>query len=138
MALLPAVNKRETIENVREFFDREFPRIMNMADVTYVELKSPTISDMPGAPKHGNSNDDKFSNHAQAVYYLECVVRAIKAMRQPHRHFMELRYLQHKEWLEIEEITGYSTRRGMEIIEEAFLYFADRFSDTYELRVIED
>jgi len=136
MALLPEVDKRKTINNVRDFFDNEFPRIMNMADISYIDLKSPTISDMPSSPSYGNSSDEKFSNHTQAVTYLEAVVAAVKNMTQPHRHFMELRYLQHKSWLQIEELTGYSSRRGMEVIEEAFLLFADRFSDTYELRTM--
>ncbi|MCT2912024.1 ArpU family transcriptional regulator, partial [Weissella confusa] len=47
MALLPAVNEKATREAVREFFDSEWPRIVNMADMGYVDLKSVEISDMP-------------------------------------------------------------------------------------------
>ncbi|MDA5459029.1 hypothetical protein B816_517 [Weissella confusa] len=50
---------------------------------------------------------------------------------------MWLRYGRHLEWLQVEALTGYSTRRGQEIIEEAFLLFADNFSDVYDLRVKE-
>ena len=49
MALLPAVNEKATREAVREFFDSEWPRIVNMADMGYVDLKSVEISDMPSA-----------------------------------------------------------------------------------------
>ncbi|MFR6559900.1 MAG: ArpU family transcriptional regulator, partial [Weissella confusa] len=58
-------------------------------------------------------------------------------MTQPHRHFMWLRYVRHLEWLQVEALTGYSTRRGQEIIDEAFLLFADNFSDVDDLRVKE-
>ena len=58
MALLPAVNEKATREAVREFFDSEWPRIVNMADMGYVDLKSVEISDMPSARSFGNANDE--------------------------------------------------------------------------------
>lgn len=137
MALLPAVNEKATREAVREFFDSEWPRIVNMADMGYVDLKSVEISDMPSARSFGNANDERLANHTDAVHYYDAVVHAIKVMTQPHRHFMWLRYVRHLEWLKVEELTDYSTRRGQEIIEEAFLLFADNFSDVYDLRVKE-
>ncbi|MBJ7644200.1 ArpU family phage packaging/lysis transcriptional regulator [Weissella confusa] len=137
MALLPAVNEKATREAVREFFDSEWPRIVNMADMGYVDLKSVEISDMPSARSFGNVNDERFTNHTDAVYYYDAVVHAIKVMTQPHRYFMWLRYVRHLEWLQIEALTDYSTRRGQEIIEEAFLLFADNFADVYDLRVKE-
>ncbi|UYY91186.1 ArpU family transcriptional regulator [Weissella confusa] len=100
MALLPAVNEKATREAVREFFDSEWPRIVNMADMGYVDLKSVEISDMPSARSFGNANDERFTNHANAVYYYDAVVHAIKVMTQPHRHFMWLRYVRHLEWLQ--------------------------------------
>ena len=137
MALLPAVNEKATREAVREFFDSEWPRIVNMADMGYVDLKSVEISDMPSARSFGNANDERFTNHTDAVYYYDAVVHAIKVMTQPHRHFMWLRYVRHLEWLQVEALTGYGTRRGQEIIDEAFLLFADNFSDVDDLRVKE-
>ena len=95
MALLPAVNEKATREAVREFFDSEWPRIVNMADMGYVDLKSVEISDMPSARSFGNANDERFTNHANAVYYYDAVVHAIKVMTQPHRHFMWLRYVRY-------------------------------------------
>lgn len=134
MALLPELNKNQTIDNVREFFDREVPRIKVMAGRSYTDVKSPTISDMPGASVYGNSSDEKMSNHTQATVYMNELARAIASMPQQEREFMTLRYLHDLTWLEVEQRTGYSTSRGIQIIQSAFLYFADAYSDVYELR----
>ena len=138
MALLPAINEKATREAVRDFFDNEWPRIVNMADMGYVDLKSVEISDMPSARSFGNANDEKFANHTDALIWYDAVIHAIQVMTQPHRYFMWLRYVRNLEWLQIEELTDYSTRRGQEIIDEAFLLFADSFSKVYDLRVEED
>ena len=137
MALLKALNERATEEGVRNFFEHEFKRIKAQAGMSYVDLKSPVISDMPGGPKDGNSTDEKLSYHVQAKTWLESVRRAINAMPAPEKHFLKLRYLDEMEWLDIEEKMNVTSRQGQYYIQRAFRYFADAFADTYDFLVFE-
>ncbi|WP_419153551.1 hypothetical protein [Weissella viridescens] len=59
MALLPDINEKQTTENVRNFFNKVFPRLQNMAHISYVEIQSPIITGMPIGAKTDNSNEDK-------------------------------------------------------------------------------
>lgn len=137
MALLPEfeIDEHATIEQVRKFFDNDLPKIMLMANKSYVDIKSPVISGMPSQPHEGNSTDDKLSNYAYANSILESFLLACKSMPHPHREFIELRYLKDLSWGDIEIRMNVTTRRGNQIINEAFLQFAWAFSDTEDFRI---
>ncbi|WP_371190533.1 ArpU family phage packaging/lysis transcriptional regulator [Weissella viridescens] len=137
MALLPDINEKQTIENVRNFFNKDFPRLQNMAHISYVEIKSPIITGMPTGAKTGNSNEDKLTNHTYAKSVLDDVLQACRTMSYPYRDIMELKYFKGLSWFEITERLGYSTRRGHELINDAFLQFAYAFADTEDFRVFQ-
>lgn len=135
MALLRSVNERATEDNVRDFFEREFKHIKAQARMSYVDLKSPVITDMPGSPKHGNSIDEKLSNHTRAQVYIELVRQAINAMPEPEKFFFKYRYIDDMEWIDISELMNMTPRMGQKYIQRAFRYFADAFVDTYDFHV---
>lgn len=129
------LNERATANNVREFFEHEWPTIRAQAHISWVDITSPVISGMPVAPHNDNINDEKYAVHSQAKIWVNDVIQACQGMTQPHRHFLELRYFKDMEWLDIEVLTNYSTRRGEQLINEAFVMFAWGFIDTYDFRV---
>lgn len=128
------LDEKATINNVRRFFEHDWPIIQARAHISFVDVKSPVISGMPSSGMTGNTNDDKYSIHAQASKWVDDVIQACQGMREPHRTFLELRYFKGLTWLDIEEVTDYSSKRGQEIINEAFLGFAEAFADTYDYR----
>lgn len=134
MALFPELNKRQTVDNVRRLFEKELPRLENMAQVS---IGSPTISDMPSAPKSGNTNVDKYTNYVWAKETLAKVRNACEFMPEPYRTMLKMRYFNKMTWVEIEAVKYHTDRRGQQLIEQAFLYFADAFSDVEDLRVFE-
>ncbi|QOD85392.1 hypothetical protein IE337_04080 [Weissella viridescens] len=131
MALLPDINEKQTTENVRNFFNKVFPRLQNMAHISYVEIQSPIITGMPIGAKTDNSNEDKLTTKS----ILDDFLRACKTMPYSYRDIMELKYFKGLSWFEITERLGYSTRRGHELINDAFLQFAYAFADTEDFRV---
>ncbi|GED35272.1 hypothetical protein [Weissella hellenica] len=60
--------KKQHIENIRLFFEHDWPIIQNRAHISFVDIKSPVISGMPTGSMNGNSNDDKYSIHIQAQH----------------------------------------------------------------------
>ncbi|MFP7242370.1 ArpU family phage packaging/lysis transcriptional regulator [Pediococcus pentosaceus] len=135
MDLLPEIDEKATIANVRKFFDKDFPRLQVMAHISYVDIKSPIITGMPSQQHYGNLVDDKLTAYANANALLDRVLDACRSMRHPHREFMEKRYFKNMSWLMINQSSGYSPRRCQQIINEAFLQFAEAFQDTEDFRV---
>ncbi len=129
------IDEAATRAKVREFFEEDFPRLQQQAHIDYVSMKSPVISGMPGGGHYGNATDEKYSAHAQAKMYLTAINDAFEGLRQPYRHFMELRYYKQLTWEQISDRTTYSERQGQNIINEAFIMFAFAFADILELRV---
>lgn len=137
MALFEAIDERRTQENVRLFFEHDFPKIQQQAHVSFVDVKSPIISGMPSAGHYDNVNDEKYTMHAQAIQYLNAVLDACRGMDSIHRLMIELRYFKRLKWLAIEEQAHISKRRGQELLNESLMSFAFGFADTMELRVFE-
>jgi ArpU family phage transcriptional regulator len=128
------LDEKATINNVRRFFEHDWPIIQNRAHVNFVDVKSPVISGMPSSRMTGNANDDKYSIHAQATQWVDDVIQACQGMPNLYRHILELRYFKNQSWVEVEAITGYSRKRGYELLNDALLSFAEAFSDTYDYR----
>ncbi|XID85745.1 ArpU family phage packaging/lysis transcriptional regulator [Pediococcus pentosaceus] len=134
MPLIPELDEKKTIKNVKHFFEVEFPAIQNMAHVAYVDMKSPVISGMPVSHSADNGAEAKTTLHVYAKGMLEKVIEACGGLDQKHRHILELRYFKCLTWYEIEDLTGYGKTRGREILNESFLQFAWAFVDTEDLR----
>lgn len=132
MALLPELNKRETVSNVRFLFEKELPRLENMA---HVSLGSPGVSDMPTNRPDGNGNDQKYTDAIWARDIIANIKSACEYMPEPYRTMLKLRYFHKLTWSEIEERMYISERVGQKRIEKAFMYFAESFYATDDLRV---
>ncbi|AIM63080.1 hypothetical protein [Weissella ceti] len=132
MALLPELDKRKTIDNVRYLFEKELPRLENMARVS---LGSPTISNMPSSRPDGNGNDQKFTDAIWAKNIITNIKAACEYMPEPYRTMLKLRYFDKLTWQAIEERMYISERVGQKRIEQAFMYFAESFYETDDLRV---
>ena len=52
----------------------------------------------------------------QACRWLDEIVKAVIAIPHKSRQFIDYRYMKYKQWLEIEECSGYSMRRGEQLL----------------------
>ncbi|WP_433322484.1 ArpU family phage packaging/lysis transcriptional regulator [Weissella tructae] len=132
MSLLPELDRRKTVENVRYLFEKELPRLENMARVS---LGSPAISDMPSSSSASNSNDNKYVDAIWARNIIVNIQAACEYMPEPYRTTLKLRYFHKLTWTEIEERMYISERAGQKRIEKAFMFFAESFYATDDLRV---
>lgn len=138
MPLIPELDDKKTIKNVKHFFEVEFPAIQNMAHVAYVDMKSPVISGMPSVHGVDNSNEEKLTAHAQAKDLLSKVLQSCSGLDREHRHVLELRYFKKLSWTAIEDLTGYNNTHNWERFNEALLQFSWAFADVEDLRVFKD
>lgn len=134
--LLPELDHKATIKQVKRFFEKDFQTLQNMAHVSYMDIKSPTLSDLPNKNVASNGIDSKINNHMYAIEMLAEIKEALTGIRENKRKFIEYRYFKCLTWYEIEELTGYGRARGSEILNSGLIEFAYAFVDTEDLRVI--
>ncbi|MFA9353485.1 ArpU family phage packaging/lysis transcriptional regulator [Pediococcus pentosaceus] len=134
--LLPELDHKATIKQVKRFFEKDFQTLQNMAHVSYMDIKSPTLSDLPNKNVASNGIDSKINNHMCAIEMLAEIKEALTGIRENKRKFIEYRYFKCLTWYEIEELTGYGRTRGSEILNSGLIEFAYAFVDTEDLRVI--
>lgn len=107
-----------------------------MAHVSYVDIKSPTLSDLPNKSATSNGIDSKMNNHMYAIEMLAEVKEALSGIKEDSRKFIEYRYFKQLTWYDITELTGYSRTQSNKLLNSALIEFAYAFVDTEDLRVI--
>ncbi|QIL50949.1 hypothetical protein G7084_06230 [Weissella coleopterorum] len=115
----------QVIKDVRYFFNKELPRFQLMAHYSLSMNEQPyQIESVDGASKWMSYSRD----------ILKRTVEATDNLPERQKRLIELRYFKNLEWAEASRISGISTRRGLQLIREAHLMFADNFKDTYDFR----
>lgn len=133
--LVHELDDKATIKKVRTFFEKDFPKLLNMAHISYLDVKSPMMSDVPKAITNENTIDNKMNWHNYAIDVLNKVVKAFDGVDKKKRKFIEARYFNHLTWYEITDLTGYSRTQGSKILNDALIEFAWAFADNEDLRV---
>ncbi|WP_249206041.1 hypothetical protein [Leuconostoc pseudomesenteroides] len=64
--LLPEIDKKATINNVRRFFENEVDRIARVTQEDLCGLKSPMMSDMPKSASNGNHVEKRLTKQIHA------------------------------------------------------------------------
>ena len=134
--LLPEIDHKATIKQVKRFFEKDFRKLQNMAHVSYMDVKSPTLSDLPNKSVASNGIDSKMNNHMYAIERLAEIKEALTGIRENKRKFIEYRYFKRLTWYDIAELTGYSRTHSNKLLNSALIEFAYAFVDTEDLRVI--
>ncbi len=119
-----------TIKNVDDFFEHEYEKYVASATMQGL-IRSPEISDMPRGGTIGNSQLDKFTNMAHASVVVAVVNAAIQGIPERHgRQYLEWR-LEGRTWLEIEQLSGYSSAQARRNLIKAYEMFAFLMDNNY-------
>lgn len=133
--LVHELDDKATIKKVRTFFEKDFPKLLNMAHISYLDVKSPMMSDVPKAIANENTIDNKMNWHNYAIDVLNKVVKAFDGVDEKKRKSIEARYFNRLTWYKITDLTGYSRTQGSKILNDALIKFAWAFADNEDLRV---
>ncbi|TYC48799.1 hypothetical protein ESZ50_07940 [Weissella muntiaci] len=131
MMTLPEIDEKETIATVRQYFDVRVSRLENIARTS---IKSVTMDGVHS--QHGVGSDDNgMVARVDAKDELRMVAELIENLGGNEAKFMKYRYIEKLTWNQIYEKSGYSSSRGYQIIQEAFVKFAERAGDEFGLVV---
>jgi ArpU family phage transcriptional regulator len=136
--LLPELDHKATIKRVRRFFEEDFRTLQNMAHVSYMDIESPTLKDLPDKSVVSNTVNSKTNNYMYAIETLAEVKTALSGMNGHNRKLIEYRYFKRLTWYDIAELTEYSLTQSKKLLNGALIEFANGFSDVKDLRVFKN
>ncbi|KAF0351661.1 ArpU family phage packaging/lysis transcriptional regulator [Pediococcus pentosaceus] len=136
--LLPELDYKATIEQVKSFFEKDFRTLQNMAHVVYMDIKSPTLKDLPDKSVISNAVNSKTNNYMYAIETLAEVRTALSEIDRHSRKLIEYRYFKQLTWHNITGLTECSLTHSQKLLNDALIEFANAFVDVEDLRVFKD
>ena len=121
------VDTISTAANVRQFFKKDYPKLLRMAGVSSSYVKSPVITDEPKAPSFGNNSENKINKRIYAQQTLECVTRALDVIRYESKQILIAVYADKLNTWQICELIGCERAQYQLKKRKAENEFADAF-----------
>ncbi|MGR6562762.1 ArpU family phage packaging/lysis transcriptional regulator [Pediococcus pentosaceus] len=133
--LSPELDRKATIKQVKRFFEKDFRTLQNMAHISYMNIKSPTLKDLPDKSVVSNASNSKTNNYMYAIETLAEVRTALSEINRHSRKLIEYRYFKQLTWYDITGLTEYSLTHSQKLLNGALIEFANAFVDVEDLRV---
>lgn len=138
---LPEIDEGRTVENVRNYFDNEFPRIVDRCSFSSSLIKSP-VFDITGVKSSSGDNSQErklfklISNEDnQNDRFVEETAKAIQKLSEPYKTILVNVYFKGTTNLDVYRDMKYGPTRYSELKRTAFLKFADKFEPFYNLNI---
>ena len=121
------VDEVATRKNVRKFFEKIFPRLIMLSEISSTQLQSPTLSDMPTSKPVGNTNEKKIINMLEAQRIVKEVIKSIRYVRGHGSTILYDTYVVNIDNWKTANKIGYSRARYQDLKNQSLLDFADTF-----------
>ncbi|EGP4701857.1 ArpU family phage packaging/lysis transcriptional regulator [Enterococcus lactis] len=128
MQLLREVDFKQTRCNARDVL-KNFRRLERMAGRSLIDIKSPIITDMPKAPKHGNKAEDAIIQMMDIEAERDAILAALMSLGITSRQVLYYRYCAPDGYsnYKIGREIGYSERSVERLMSEALIEFAEAY-----------
>lgn len=128
MGLLRQVDTDRTEKNVKNYFEKEFPRLVLQAGYSMLDVQSPKfdvtgISSLSG----DNSTENGMISHFEAQRLVKATVKAINRCPLIYRKILRAVYLNDQPDITTQMSLGYQHAQYNVKKKKAYLYFADSF-----------
>ena len=106
MGMFPELNKRKTIANVKEYFEKDFPRLRARSHMNLSSLQSPQFDSVPS---HSNINtqENNIISSIQAQEYVKETYDIINKSPRIYKIILKNCYLLDQSNTVTMELTGY-------------------------------
>lgn len=124
------LNKLETAQAVKAFFEKDFDHYLNLAGAHRTDISSPTM-DITGIATHGlNSQDERMAVNIDAANCVTAVDHTISSCsnsgEKPYGTILYYSYIKNISNYVIAERLGYQMTRYYELKNRALVEFAER------------
>lgn len=138
MGLFPELNKQETIDNVKYYFNEEFPRLKARAHMNIASIQSPSFDTVGSSGNAINTQENKVMSQLRAQELVKATYRIINnCPNEPARYrtILKNHYLFGTSNTDTMDLANYEKTRYNECKNAALLYFAEAFADFYVMQV---
>lgn len=132
MSLFPEIDEKQTIKNVRYFFETDLSKLESTAGSF---LKSVQLSTQPTGKSNQNGALEQMTRQVWAREQIGKIIEAVEYIPEPYRDMIKLRYFDGLPWQAIEERCYIGERMGQIRIRKAFLHFAYAYHGDAQLLV---
>ncbi|GEO58689.1 ArpU family phage packaging/lysis transcriptional regulator [Companilactobacillus bobalius] len=140
MGLFPELDEDQTIKNVKYYFEHEFPRLKARSHMNIASIQSPSFDTVGTSGTTRNTQEDKIMGQLWAIDLVKATYKVVDRMPDgPDNHYfktiMKYCFLYGEGNTSALEQSKYESSRYFECKRMAMLYFADAFSDYYDMEV---
>lgn len=132
---LSEINEKETIKNVRVYFDKEFPRLIELSQFGRMQLSSMKLTDTQVTSSKINNQEIGMIRSINAKEIVQETVKAILNCSEPYSTLLKGIYIDNLRNIDVQRRIGYGSTRYSELKNKALLCFADRFYTVKDLHV---
>ncbi|AYE38385.1 hypothetical protein D1B17_06940 [Companilactobacillus zhachilii] len=132
MGLFPELDEKETIDNVKYYFNEEFSRRDARAQMNIDSIQSPLFDTVGSAGNAINTQENKVINQLRAQELVKTIYRTIEnCPKEPNRlkTILKNHYLLSVSNNDTMDQAKYEKTRYNELENTALLYFAEAFAD---------
>lgn len=130
--MFPELNKRKTIANVKEYFEKDFPRLRARSHMNLSSLQSPQFDSVP-SHSNVNTQENNIISSIQAQEYVKETYDIINKSPRIYKIILKNCYLLDQSNTVTMELTGYGASQYAVYKNRALLYFAETYQDIYDL-----
>jgi len=132
MGMFPELNKRKTIANVKEYFEKDFPRLRARSHMNLSSLQSPQFDSVPSHSSI-NTQENNIISSIQAQEYVKETYDIINKSPRIYKIILKNCYLLDQSNTVTMELAGYEPSMFNVYKNRSLLHFAEMFQGIYDL-----
>lgn len=135
VGMFSSINEKLTIANVKEYFEKDFPRLRAKANLNnIISLQSSRLNVVPSdSNQHNNTQEDKVISKIRAKELVQATCEVINNAPSIYKIILKNLYILNQSNKVAMELTGYGNTQYNKYKNRALLYFAETYQDIYDL-----
>ena len=137
MGLFPELDEKKTIDNVKNYFKKEFPRLKARSHMNLTNIQSPSFDSVGSGGSFRNHQEDKIVQSIWTKEYVKATYQIIENCPRKYMLILKHHYLYEETNEQTMDKIGLESTAYNDSKNKALLYFADAFIDFEDLQVLE-
>ena len=133
--MFPELDKKQTIANTKEYFEKDFPWLRAKANLNnIISLQSVKFDLVANDSNHyNNTQEDKVISNIQAKEFVQATCEVINNAPEIYKIILKNLYISNQNNTVTMELAGYGASQYAVYKNRALLYFAEAYQDVYDL-----
>lgn len=130
---IPEINREKTIINVRNYFEKEYPKYVDHSSLSASLIQSPDFDSVGSSGTRTNTQENSILTSLNADEFIRATVRCINELQEPYKTILYQVYVQGFSNKIVALNMNYHSSRYSDLKNEAFIKFGAKFKRFYDL-----